>query len=137
MTLKPKNCAGCRRLFLDPTGCGYCPECVQKREEQMAEISSYVRDNPRSSVAEICDALGVKKSLVIFMLQSGRLEETNIHIKYPCASCGKLILHGRYCKECGKKITGEIAARMNRLRQNAADKKKKGVYSKEQWLDKD
>ena len=137
MTLKPKNCAACGKLFLDPAGRGYCPNCIQKREEQMAEISSYVRDNPRSSITEICDALGVKKSLVIFMLQSGRLEETGIHAQYPCAACGKLIWRGRYCKACGKKISGEIAARMNRLRQKAADQKKKGVYSKDQWLNKE
>ncbi len=140
MTLKPKNCAACGRIFLDPAGRGYCPECIKKREEQMNEIASYVRDNPRSSITEICAALGVKKSLVIYMLQSGRLEETGINVKYPCASCGKLIYRGRYCKACGQKITGEIAARTQRMRRNPkkpADQQKKGVYSKEQWLDTD
>ena len=102
----------------------------------MTEIASFVRDHPRSSVAEICDALGVKKSLVILMLQSGRLEEIDIHIRYPCAACGKMIRHGRYCQKCGKKITGEIAASLQRIRKNAANKtkEKKGIYSKDQWI---
>ena len=135
MATKPRNCVECGRLFLDISGGGYCPACVQKREELMDEIASFVRDNPRSSVAEICDALGVKKSLVIYMLQAGRLEETDFHIKYPCASCGKMIYHGRYCKKCGKKITGEIAASISRVRENAAAalRVKKGIYSIEQW----
>ena len=137
MALKATNCAGCGRLFLN-TGTGkLCPECLQKQEAQMDEISSFVRDNPRSSVSEICAALGVKKSLVIAMLQSGRLEELNINIKYPCASCGKMIHHGRYCKACGQKITGEIAASLQRVRKNAAEQReKKGIYSKDQWMDK-
>jgi hypothetical protein len=108
---------------------------MKKQEEQMDQIASFVRDNPRSSVSEICAALGVKKSLVIEMLQSGRLQESNINIQYPCASCGKKIQHGRYCKACGKKITGEIAASLQRVRKNAAaEKEKKGIYSKDQWM---
>ena len=132
-----KNCADCGKLFLNSGTGKYCPECTQKHEKQMDKIASYVRDNPRSSVDEICSALEVKKSLVIAMLQSGRLEEININIKYPCAACGKKISHGRYCKACGKKITGEIAASLRRVRKNAELQKiKKGVYSKDQWLDK-
>ncbi|MBO4853069.1 MAG: hypothetical protein J5477_05525 [Schwartzia sp.] len=134
MALKATNCLGCGKLFLNPGPNKYCPECMQKREEQMDEIASFVRDNPRSSVREICAALGVKKSLVIAMLQSGRLEESHINIRYPCAACGKMIRQGRYCKACGKKITGEIAESLRRVRENAAQKEKKGIYSKDQWL---
>lgn len=137
MTPKATNCRDCGKLFLNPGEGKYCPECLQKHEQQMDEIASYVRDNPRSSVDEICAALDVKKSLVLSMLQSGRLEEININIKYPCASCGKKISRGRYCKACGKKIAGEIAASIRRVRKNVKLQKiKKGVYSKEQWLDK-
>ncbi len=136
MSPKPTNCAGCGKLFLNPGTGKYCPACKQKHEKQMDEIAAYVRDNPRSSVDEICTALEVKKSLVIDMLRSGRLEEININIKYPCAACGKKISHGRYCKACGKKITGEIAASLRRVRKNAENQKiKKGVYSKDQWMD--
>lgn len=135
MALKATNCPGCGKLFLNPGPGKYCPNCMKKQEEQMDEIASFVRDNPRSSVSEICAALSVKKSLVIAMLQSGRLEESNINIKYPCASCGKMIRHGRYCKVCGKKITGEIAASLQRVRKNAAEQReKKGIYSKDQWM---
>ena len=137
MAPKATNCQDCGKLFLNIGTGKYCPECMQKHEKQMDEIASYVRDNPRSSVDEICAALDVKKSLVLSMLQSGRLEEIDINVKYPCAACGKKISHGRYCKACGKKITGEIAASLRRIRDNAKlQKAKKGVYSKEQWLDK-
>ena len=118
MALKATNCPGCGKLFLNPGPGKYCPDCMKKQEEQMDEIASYVRDNPRSSVDEICAALDVRKSLVLSMLQSGRLEEMNINIKYPCASCGKKISHGRYCKACGKKIAGEVAASLRRVRKN-------------------
>ncbi len=137
MAPKAMNCADCGRLFLNQGTGKLCPECLQRQEKQMDEIASFVRDNPRSNVSEICAALGVKKSLVISMLQSGRLEETNINIKYPCASCGKMIRNGRYCKACGQKITGELAASLQRVRKNAAEKReKKGIYSKDQWMDK-
>ena len=125
MAPKPTNCPDCGKLFLNPGTGKYCPECMKKHEQQMDEIASYVRDNPRSSVDEICAALEVKKSLVISMLQSGRLEEININIKYPCAACGK-------------KIIGEIAASLRRVRKNAElQRVKKGVYSKDQWIDKE
>ena len=126
ITVKARNCKECGTLFLD-AGNGLCQNCIQKREEQMEEIASFVRDNPRSSVGEICEALDVKQSLVLEMLRAGRLEETNINVRYPCASCGKMIRRGRYCKECGKKLKGEIATRVQRIRQDA--KKKKGMYS--------
>ncbi|MBQ8699958.1 MAG: flagellar protein, partial [Schwartzia sp.] len=90
VTIKATNCKECGTLFLD-TGRGLCRNCILKREEQMDEIASFVRDNPRSSVGEICEALDVKQSLVLEMLRSGRLEETNIQVRYPCASCGKMI----------------------------------------------
>ncbi len=94
----------------------------------MDEIASFVRDNPRSNVSEICAALGVKKSLVISMLQSGRLEETNINIKYPCASCGKMIRNGRYCKACGQKITGELAASPSASAKTPPKKEKRKAF---------
>ncbi len=134
MAVKATNCPECGKLFLNAGTGKYCPECTQKHEAQMDEISRYVRDNPRSSVEEICSALDVKKSIVISMLQSGRLEEFNVGIKYPCASCGKKISHGRYCKACGKKITGDIASTLRKVRENAAQQRiKKGIYSKDQW----
>lgn len=60
MSPKPTNCAGCGKLFLNPGTGKYCPACKQKHEKQMDEIAAYVRDNPRSSVDEICTALEVK-----------------------------------------------------------------------------
>ncbi len=136
MTVKATNCPECGRLFLNPGIGKYCPECAEKRERAMDEISRYVRDNPRSSVEEICNALEVKKSLVISMLQSGRLEEFKIGFKYPCASCGKPIGHGRFCKACGKRLTSEFATGLRRARERAALlKEKKGIYSKDNWVD--
>ena len=49
MANKLKNCPDCGRIFVD-TGLGVCRDCYDKLQEQMQEISSYVRDNPNSTV---------------------------------------------------------------------------------------
>ena len=71
MSLKLKNCSNCGRVFVD-TGLGICRDCHEKEEEQMQEVSSYVRDHPHSRVKEICEALGVKERLVMRMIREGR-----------------------------------------------------------------
>lgn len=129
MTRTPqlKNCPECGKVFLE-NGSGYCSACMQQREEQKTEIISFLRDNPEAGVDEICDALGVKKSLVIYMLQPGRLEGLDVHVEYPCAACGAKILSGRYCRSCSEKMTEELEAGARRARYNAARKRGKGRH---------
>ena len=83
MSLKLKNCSNCGRVFVD-TGLGICRDCHEKEEEQMQEVSSYVRDHPHSRVKEIYEALGVKKRLVMRMIREGRFVMDGMAIEYPC-----------------------------------------------------
>ncbi|MBR1552725.1 MAG: flagellar protein [Schwartzia sp.] len=129
-----KNCPECGKVFLENGG-GYCPACMKQREAQKTEIISFLRDHPASSVDEICETLGVKKSLVIYMLQPGRLDGIDAHVEYPCAACGTMIVSGRYCRPCSVKMTEELDDSVRRVRHNAArqrGKERRGEPSKEQ-----
>ena len=139
MTRTPhlKNCPECGKVFLENGG-GYCPACMKQREEQKAQIASFLREHPASSVDEICGALGVKKSLVIYMVQPGRLDGLDVRVEYPCAACGAKILSGRYCRACSTKMAEELENGARRIRQNAASKRGKGRRDKDfdaGWLD--
>ena len=125
-----KNCPECGKVFLDNGG-GYCPACMKQREEQKAAITSFLRDHPEADMDEICRTLGVKKSLVIYMLQPGRLDGLEVRVNYPCASCGTMIQSGRYCRACGKQLADELEDSVARVRRNAASKSRKSRHSED------
>ena len=122
---KLKNCPECGKVFLENGG-ACCPACMKQREEQKAEIVSFLREHPKSTVDEICGALGVKKSLVIYMLQPGRLDGIEVHVEYPCAACGEMILSGRYCRPCSAKMAEELEDSVRRVRHKAASQRGRG-----------
>ena len=122
---KLKNCPECGKVFLENGG-GYCPACMKQREEQKAAIVSFLREHPESGVDEICAALGVKKSLVIYMLQPGRLDGLDVHVSYPCAACGEMIFSGRYCRPCAAQMAEALEDSARQIRNNAARHKGNG-----------
>ncbi|MBQ9365679.1 MAG: flagellar protein [Schwartzia sp.] len=131
MAGKLKNCPDCGKIYVD-TGTGMCRDCYEKMEDQMAEVCSYVRDNPHSKVKEICDALDVKEKLVRRMIREGRFTMDGIDFEYPCEMCGKLIHNGRYCENCAS----QMAKDMEKADERAQEKLKEsqglgvGMYSK-------
>lgn len=126
--LKLKNCPECGKVYID-AGVGLCRDCVYEREQRMAMVSSYIRDNPRCSIQEVCDALGVKQSLVLYMLKKGYLLEQEVSIRYPCARCGRMIRYGRYCASCGKELKDELAKRSEDAKKRA-EMSQRGTYSR-------
>lgn len=122
MTPKLKNCSGCGRIFVD-SGSGICRDCYEKEEEQMQEISSYVRDNPHSRVREICEALGVKERLVMRMIREGRFLIDGVTLEYPCESCGTMITSGKFCEQCNKDLQKQMEEQQRKLEEKAAKAK--------------
>lgn len=119
MSLKLKNCSNCGRVFVD-TGLGICRDCHEKEEEQMQEVSSYVRDHPHSRVKEICEALGVKERLVMRMIREGRFVMDGMAIEYPCESCGTPITAGRFCDKCNKDLQDQLSQQQKKIAAQAA-----------------
>ena len=114
MEPKLKNCSSCGRIFVD-TGLGICRDCQEKEEEQMQEVSSYVRDNPHSRVKEICEALGVKERLVMRMIREGRFVMDGVAIEYPCETCGKPITSGRFCAACNHDLQSQLGQQQKKI----------------------
>lgn len=125
MSPKLKNCSGCGRVFVD-TGLGICRDCHEKEEDQMQEVSSYVRDHPHSRVKEICEALGVKERLVMRMIREGRFVTDGAAVEYPCESCGTLITTGRFCDKCNKDLQDQFSQQQQKLEAQAAKTKVSG-----------
>ena len=74
----------------------------------MEEVSSYVRDNPHSTVRDICENLDVKEKLVRRMIREGRFEMDGINFEYPCEKCGAPITQGKLCLKCAEELKKEL-----------------------------
>lgn len=137
MGLKLKNCPSCGKLYAD-TGIGMCRDCYEKELEDEAEAARYVRDNPKSSVKEICEATGIKERVILRMIKNGRFIETGVEVSYPCESCGTMITRGRYCDKCNEKLAREVAASSQKMAAKLPPRQKampgrdssRGMYTK-------
>ena len=126
MAGKLKNCPECGKLFAD-MGTRICRDCLDKEEEMMMKVSSFVRDHPHSTIKDIVDGVeGVKERLVRRMIKEGRFQQDGMDITYPCEKCGKPIHHGRFCPKCD----GELKKDVLRAQQNAVARAVQAVKEK-------
>ena len=100
------NCKECGKLFVQNPS-GLCPDCYRLEEEQEEKVAGYLRHNRRASIGEINEATGVPERIILKMVKKGRITG-DIQVEYPCESCGKPILEGRVCGECGKRVLDQI-----------------------------
>ncbi|WP_196595400.1 flagellar protein [Pectinatus frisingensis] len=133
MANKMKNCPECGRLFID-TGAGMCSDCVAEEEKKELVVSSYLRDNPGSTIKQIYEATGIKEKTIMRMIRAGRFIGKG-SITYPCERCGELISEGRYCAKCTQELQNDIKKMsdvMNKKQQKIRDSKldSRGMYSK-------
>lgn len=100
-------CTRCGRLF-DYQGFGglYCHACRERDTVDFDKVRTYINQNGRSTIFEVVEATGIPEKYVKQYLREGRLEipeSSNIFIK--CESCGCDIRSGRYCPECGARLS--------------------------------
>ena len=108
MAGKLKNCPECGKLFMD-MGTRICRDCLEKEEELMVKVSSFVRDHPHSTIKDIVDGVeGVKERLVRRMIKEGRFQQDGMDITYPCEKCGKPIHRGRFCSKCDEALKKDV-----------------------------
>ncbi|WP_196592602.1 flagellar protein [Pectinatus sottacetonis] len=135
MVNKMRNCPECGKLFID-TGAGMCRDCLRKEEESELIVSSYLRDNPGSTIKEIYDATGVKERTIMRMIRAGRFIGKG-KISYPCERCGTLITEGRYCNKCMQELKEDIKKATDAIKQKQQKNnpssdtrmKSRGMYS--------
>ena len=100
------NCKECGKLFVQNPS-GLCPDCYRIEEENEEIVAKYLRNNRRASITEVHEATGVPEKTILKMIKKGRITG-DIQVEYPCESCGKPILEGRVCAECGRRVLEQI-----------------------------
>ena len=113
-------------------------------EEMMLKISSFVRDNPHSTIKEIVEGVeGAKERLIRRMIKEGRFVQDGIDIEYPCEKCGTMIHSGRFCAKCDEKLKKDVMKAQKKAVERAvqAVKEKRpmgtGFRSKDMGMRKD
>lgn len=134
---KISNCPVCGRLYVD-MGLKMCRDCYEKEKEQEAVVARYVRDNPKSTVFEICEATTVKEKIVYRMIREGRFIESGVEVSYPCELCGTSIARGRLCNKCKDNVLKQLQeqeAKNAVLKDRQKGPSGKGMYSKNMGID--
>ncbi|REK56389.1 MAG: hypothetical protein C6P36_09685 [Geobacillus sp.] len=105
------NCPNCGRLFVKTSFRDICEDCYKEEEEAFEKVYRFLRkrENRMATMAQIVDATGVKESLLIKFIQSGRLQLAQFpNLTYPCARCGALIRKGKLCENCLKDLNQQL-----------------------------
>ena len=110
MAGKMRNCSSCGKVFVSINDSRICMDCRAKEEEWEKEIITYVRENLKSTIAEIVEATGAQEPLIRRMIREGRFVETGVELFYPCEKCGSPIQRGQYCEKCQKAMRKELTA---------------------------
>ena len=100
------NCPECGKLYVENPA-KLCPDCYRQEEENEEKVAQYLRDNRGASISEIHEATGVAEKIILKMIKKGRITG-DIRVEYPCESCGRPILEGRVCAECGRRVLEQV-----------------------------
>lgn len=100
------NCKECGKIYMQ-TAAGLCPDCYRVEEAKEQKVAHYLQDHGQSSVSEVHEATGVSETTILKMIKKGRIIG-NTALSYSCEKCGKQIMEGRVCQECGNKLRGLI-----------------------------
>jgi flagellar operon protein (TIGR03826 family) len=106
-----ENCPNCGRLFVKNQFRHICESCYREEEEAFEKVYRFLRkrENRMATMAQIIDATGVKESLLIKFIKSGRLQLAQFpNLGYPCDRCGTLIREGRMCANCSKDLNKQL-----------------------------
>jgi flagellar operon protein (TIGR03826 family) len=105
------NCPNCGNLFVKNPFRDICESCYREEEEAFEKVYRFLRkrENRMATMAQIVDATGVKESLLMKFIKSGRLKLAQFpNLGYPCDRCGKLIREGRLCANCSKDLNKQL-----------------------------
>lgn len=60
------NCKDCGGLYLKTRSC-YCPDCQKEHDHLYTRVRTYLRANPRSTVADVHEQTGIPMSKLLQM----------------------------------------------------------------------
>lgn len=107
------NCPNCGRLFVKNSFRDICENCYKEEEDAFEIVYNFLRkrENRMATMAQIVEETGVKESLLMKFIQSGRLKIAQFpNLSYPCARCGALIRQGKLCENCLKDLNEQLEA---------------------------
>ena len=81
MAGKMRNCSSCGKVFVSINDSRICMDCRAKEEEWEKEIITYVRENPKSTIAEIVEATGAQEPLIRRMIRASWKRASNSSIR--------------------------------------------------------
>ncbi|MBX5436708.1 MAG: hypothetical protein IRZ33_05760 [Alicyclobacillaceae bacterium] len=114
------NCARCGRIYTRVRR-DICPKCVAEEDRAFTLVRSYLSEHRNADMAELTEATGVDASLVVALIQNGRLIlRNNPNLSYPCERCGEPTQSGRFCRRCAKELSLALSAASAQLRTRAA-----------------
>jgi flagellar operon protein (TIGR03826 family) len=110
-TMSLENCPNCGNLFVKSPFRDICESCYGEEEEAFEKVYRFLRkrENRMATMAQIVDATGVKESMLMKFIKSGRLQLAQFpNLGYPCDRCGKLIREGRLCANCSTDLNKQL-----------------------------
>lgn len=120
-----RNCKSCGRMIQYPGfGLQLCGQCSKNLDMKFRDVKDYLKENPRTSINELSEAVDVTVSQINQWIREERLVFANDSpIGIDCESCGKMIKSGRYCPECKNRMINQLGG--GKKQQNEAMNRKK------------
>lgn len=113
-----RNCKRCKKIFQYLNGPVLCPSCRDEDEQMFQKVKEYLKENPRSTMTEVAEALDISIERITRYLREGRLEiAPNSPIKLDCERCGAPITTGRFCNTCSGKLGGDLESTSRELKE--------------------
>lgn len=111
-----KNCKRCNKLFQYVVGKPICPLCKQREEEAFQLVKDFLRENPKSSLAEVHQETKVSIKQIEEFIREERIEVSKqSYIVIHCERCGEAIYTGKYCSHCKTLLSNELKSTANAL----------------------
>lgn len=107
--LNVKSCSMCGKIF-KPRGYPFCPDCMEKIDDDYIAVRDYLYKEPRAGIQEILENTDVQEKRLLYLVRSGRVSfAEGVDSGVKCESCGKPIPGGTICKSCQSKISGTLS----------------------------
>jgi len=101
---------------------------MKEEEEIFEKVREYVRENPDSTIKEICDACEVTTKRILTYLKDGRLEASKgLQGESLCSKCGRPIKTGRMCEKCILEVNFQVGDMKAQAQQKSSGS---GYYTK-------
>ncbi|MCL2753031.1 MAG: MerR family transcriptional regulator [Defluviitaleaceae bacterium] len=104
------NCRRCKKLFprlREPI----CSDCIQQDEDLFNDVKNFLRDNPKTLIADVAAETGASAKKILGWLREGRLEIVGGDLT--CKACGEGISTGIFCEPCQSKVNQDLDAMEN------------------------